>query len=50
MPQLEHTLTTQAIQPIQQRRKVLAGLIGQGIQGSRTPAMHQAEGERLGLH
>lgn len=47
MPQLDHTNT--AI-PIQQRRKVLAGLIGQGIQGSRTPAMHQAEGERLGLH
>jgi shikimate dehydrogenase len=47
VPQLDHTNT--AI-PIQQRRKVLAGLIGQGIQGSRTPAMHQAEGERLGLH
>lgn len=42
-----NTLTTN---PISQRRKVLAGLIGQGIQGSRTPAMHQAEGERLGLH
>ena len=38
------------MKPIQQRRKVLAGLIGQGIQGSLTPAMHQAEGERLGLH
>lgn len=47
MPQLDHTTTAT---PIQQRRKVLAGLIGQGIQGSRTPAMHQAEGERLGLH
>lgn len=47
MPQLDHTNTAT---PIQQRRKVLAGLIGQGIQGSRTPAMHQAEGERLGLH
>lgn len=44
MAELQSTL------PIQQRRKVLAGLIGQGIQGSRTPAMHQAEGERLGLH
>lgn len=47
MADLQSTLNTQ---PIQQRRKVLAGLIGQGIQGSRTPAMHQAEGERLGLH
>ena len=47
MPMLENTLNNQAIQ---QRRKILAGLIGQGIQGSRTPAMHQAEGERLGLH
>ncbi|WP_020396870.1 shikimate dehydrogenase [Thiolinea disciformis] len=47
MPQLHNT---PPIKPIQQRRKVLAGLIGQGIQGSRTPAMHQAEGERLGLH
>lgn len=47
MAELEHRLNNQ---PIQQRRKILAGLIGQGIQGSRTPAMHQAEGERLGLH
>lgn len=47
MSKLVHTTT---INPFQQRRKVLAGLIGQGIQGSRTPAMHQAEGERLGLH
>lgn len=47
MAELPNTLNTK---PIQQRRKVLAGLIGQGIQGSRTPAMHQAEGERLGLH
>lgn len=47
MAELQNTLRTI---PIQQRRKVLAGLIGQGIQGSRTPAMHQAEGERLGLH
>lgn len=47
MAELQNTLHTI---PIQQRRKVLAGLIGQGIQGSRTPAMHQAEGERLGLH
>lgn len=47
MSKLVHTTT---LNPLQQRRKVLAGLIGQGIQGSRTPAMHQAEGERLGLH
>ena len=47
MAELQNTLNTHSIQ---QRRKVLAGLIGQGIQGSRTPAMHQAEGERLGLH
>lgn len=47
MSQLSQTTTAK---PLQQRRKVLAGLIGQGIQGSRTPAMHQAEGERLGLH
>lgn len=47
MAELQNTLN---LQPIQQRSKVLAGLIGQGIQGSRTPAMHQAEGERLGLH
>jgi shikimate dehydrogenase len=26
-----------------------AGLVGRGIQGSRTPHMHQAEGRRLGL-
>lgn len=47
MLELDQTITHT---PILQRRKVLAGLIGQGIQGSRTPAMHQAEGERLGLH
>ncbi|MFZ1568294.1 MAG: shikimate dehydrogenase [Thiolinea sp.] len=47
MAGLQHQLN---MKPIQQRRKVLAGLIGQGIQGSLTPAMHQAEGERLGLH
>lgn len=47
MSQLKHISPNK---PIEQRRKVLAGLIGQGIQGSRTPAMHQAEGERLGLH
>ena len=47
MAELQNPLNTK---PIQQRRKVLAGLIGQGIQGSLTPAMHQAEGERLGLH
>lgn len=31
------------------RRSVLIGLIGAGIQSSRTPAMHEAEGDRLGL-
>jgi shikimate dehydrogenase len=30
-------------------RAVLAGLVGRGIQASRTPRMHQAEGARLGL-
>jgi shikimate dehydrogenase len=30
-------------------RSVLAGLIGAGIQGSRSPAMHEREGERQGL-
>lgn len=30
-------------------RSVLAGLVGRGIQRSRTPAMHEAEGARLGL-
>ncbi|WP_020560698.1 shikimate dehydrogenase [Thiofilum flexile] len=38
------------VSPNTKKVKVLAGLIGQGIQGSRTPAMHQAEGARLGLH
>lgn len=32
-----------------QGRRILAGLIGRGIQASRTPRMHEAEGERLGL-
>jgi shikimate dehydrogenase len=31
------------------RRSILIGLIGAGIQSSRTPAMHEAEGDRLGL-
>lgn len=31
------------------RSKVLIGLIGKGIQLSRTPAMHEAEGKRLGI-
>lgn len=31
------------------RRSVLIGLIGSAIQASRTPAMHEAEGDRLGL-
>lgn len=33
----------------QTRRTVLAGLVGRGIQLSRTPAMHEAEGKALGL-
>lgn len=32
-----------------QGRRILAGLIGRGIQESRSPLMHEAEGERLGL-
>jgi len=28
---------------------ILAGLIGAGIQGSRTPAMHEREGDAQGL-
>lgn len=31
------------------RPSVLAGLIGYGIQGSRTPAMHEREGDQQGL-
>ncbi|HEX2257036.1 MAG TPA: shikimate dehydrogenase [Afifellaceae bacterium] len=31
------------------RRRVVAGLLGRGIQASRTPGMHEAEGARLGL-
>jgi shikimate dehydrogenase len=31
------------------RPSILIGLIGAGIQASRTPAMHEAEGDRLGL-
>ena len=29
----------------QNKKSVLAGLIGAGIQGSRTPAMHEHEGD-----
>jgi len=32
------------------RRSVLVGLIGKGIQMSRTPAMHEVEGRELGLN
>ena len=31
------------------RRSVLVGLVGRGIQLSRSPAMHEAEGRRLGV-
>lgn len=31
-------------------RRVLAGLIGAGIQSSRSPALHEQEGRELGLH
>ncbi|WP_373371360.1 shikimate dehydrogenase [Microvirga sesbaniae] len=31
------------------RPSVLAGLVGTGIQASRTPSLHEREGERLGL-
>src|SRR5438093_4085689 len=30
-------------------RKVLVGLIGEGIQGSRSPAMHEEEARNIGL-
>lgn len=30
-------------------RRILVGLLGRGIQASRTPAMHEAEGEALGI-
>lgn len=32
-----------------ERRRVLVGLVGRGIQLSRTPAMHEAEGDAQGL-
>ena len=35
--------------PVPERPSVLAGLIGAGIQGSRTPAMHEREGDAQGL-
>lgn len=38
-----------ADRPAPPRRSILIGLIGSGIQSSRTPAMHEAEGDRLGL-
>ena len=31
------------------RRPVLVGLLGRGIQSSRSPIMHQREGARLGM-
>lgn len=34
---------------IRARRSVLVGLIGAGIQASRTPAMHERQADRLGL-
>jgi shikimate dehydrogenase len=36
-------------EPAAAARRVVAGLVGRGIQASRTPGMHQAEGARLGL-
>ncbi|MGH6946510.1 MAG: shikimate dehydrogenase [Kiloniellales bacterium] len=33
-----------------QGRPLLAGLVGRGIQESRSPRMHESEGARLGLH
>ena len=33
----------------QNKKSVLAGLIGAGIQGSRTPAMHEHEGDAQGI-
>ena len=34
---------------VTQGSRILAGLIGRGIQESRSPRMHEAEGDRLGL-
>jgi shikimate dehydrogenase len=38
-----------AAQPSGDSRAVLVGLVGRGIQSSRTPAMHEREGARVGL-
>jgi shikimate dehydrogenase len=38
-----------AVAPRVAERRIVAGLIGRGIQASRTPRMHEAEGARLGL-
>lgn len=38
-----------AISPTSNERAVLVGLVGQDIQASRTPRMHEVEGARLGL-
>ena len=34
----------------QSKPSILAGLIGEGISGSLTPAMHEREGEMQGIH
>lgn len=44
-----HTASAQSADAQHKRDAVLVGLIGSGISLSRTPAMHEAEGARLGL-
>jgi shikimate dehydrogenase len=41
--------TAVAAAPSSPARKFLVGLIGEGIQGSRSPALHEHEARRLGL-
>lgn len=43
------TSTGQAVPPAATKRDYLIGLIGKDIQASRSPALHEAEGQALGL-
>lgn len=45
MPPFAHTITS----PVASQQTILVGLIGAGIQASRTPAMHEREGAEQGL-
>ena len=45
MPPFVHTITS----PVAFQQTYLVGLIGAGIQASRTPAMHEREGAEQGL-